>query len=288
MSFQKLERPYAGFHPEQVKQYQPKIGMLGQRELTVKKYNGLSDSSTYAMYAWAFLRRNLFYQALVDKGSDILYPLSMWGYQQNAHTLKHAQWEHHCGIWLDAADKPKPYGEDYTKGTAPRWHPLEYLRQFMCSGIGRSAALEDPTTQLQITFDLGHKFAPDLVGLQKQLVIAHDCLEKAFKECRSKELAAQLEMTPPKKSNLRKYLYIADQMTGERSSKKPTSGRAGVSTPLTPQGTQTLKVAEIAKRINSRLGDAEKATTDSVGKDANDAFEYVYRWKCLGLLTLQD
>jgi hypothetical protein len=288
MSYQDLVRPHAGFHPEQVEHYQPDLGMSSQRKLTAAKYDGLTDNSTYAMYAWAFLRRNKFYQALVDKRSDKLFPLPMWGYRQSDNTHNGSTWEYHCGLCTVEPHKLKPYCEDYAEGVPLLWFPLEYLRQSMCGEIGRKTELEDPTTQLQITLDLGHKFAPDVAGLQMQLAIARQCIEANYKVRAGNAPLAQLEINDPKKSNLRRYLYIVDQMTGKRGVKKPTTTRVGVVTPLKPQGVQTLEVSEIAKRINSWLGSAAKATTDSVGKDANMAFGYVYQWQCLALLTLQN
>lgn len=288
MSYQELKRPHAGFHPEQIKYFEPQKGMLKQRELTATKYDGLTNSSAYASYAWAFLRRNKFYQALIDADSKDFNSLSTWGYRQSDNVQSGAEWEYHCGLWTSKLHKLKPYCEGYDEGTPLLWYPIEYVRQSICGGLGHNTTLEDKTTQLHITLDLGHKFGPNVAGIDKQLEIARQCIEARYKARAGRVSLAELEVSVPKKENLRRYLYIADQLTGKHSVKTDTQKRlSATEVPSKSLGQQELKVNEVAKRLSTKLKD-ETHTIDSIGKDSKKAFQYVYQWQCLALLTLRD
>jgi hypothetical protein len=286
MSYKELKSPHGKFHPAQVAEYKSKIGMSQPRSFSKTQYDGLTDKSTYAEYAWEFLRRNKFYQTLIDAASDNKvphYPLPSWGYRQSSRFEEAPTWEYHCGLW----SKPyKHYSETYTTDIA--WYPIEHMLKNMRGELGRSEELQDRSTQLQITIDLGHKFGPGVSGIKKQLEIAEQAITVFHKKLKSTSCIGQLEANRTSKAVLRRYLYIADLFTGERSIKKEIDKRNDSGeVPMKRVGTRVLSVKEIAAKINSKKIQYS-ATTDSIGKDADEAFAYIYQWKCLNLLTLAD
>lgn len=303
MSYKELKSPHGKFHPVEVAHYEPQKGMSQQRSFSKTQYDKLTDKSTYAEYAWEFLRRNKFYQALIDAGTDDkvpYYPLPSWGYRQSDGNEQNSEWEYHCGLW---SEPYKHYSEAYSDGLA--WYPIEYLRQNMCGAVGRTTTLEDKSTQLHITIDLGHKFGPNVSGLKKQLEIAEKAIIALHNKVNNAGHLGQLEASLTTKGVLRRYLYIADLFTGERSIKKEIDKRNGIGdVSIKKIGARVLSAKEVAAKINAKLDahhattdsigkDADKASkyiasTDSIGKDADEAFKYIYQWKCLKLLTLTD
>jgi hypothetical protein len=286
MSYKELKSPHGKFHPIEVAHYEPQKGMSQQKSFSKTKYGRLTDKSTYAEYAWEFLSRNKFYQALIDAGTDKNvpnYPLPSWGYRQSHSSEQNYEWEYHCGLWCEPY---KHYSEAYSDDLT--WYPTEYLRMNMCGAVGQPTMLEDRNTQLHITIDLGHKFGPNVSGLKKQLEIAEKAIHTIHKNVKKAGLLAQLESNLTTKGVLRRYLYIADLFTGERSIRKEIDKRNNSGdVPSKSRGSRMLSVNEVAAKINAKQDD-HKATTDSVGKDADEAFKYIYQWKCLKLLTLTD
>ncbi len=286
MSYKELKSPHGKFHPVEVAHYEPQKGMSQQRSFSKTQYDKLTDKSTYAEYAWEFLRRNKFYQALIDAGTDNKaphYPLPSWGYRQSDGSEHNSEWEYHCGLWREPY---KHYSKAYSGDLA--WYPIEYLRQNMCGAVGQTTMLEDKSTQLHITIDLGYKFGPSVSGLKKQLEIAEKAIIAIHNKVNNAGRLGQLEASLTTKGVLRRYLYIADLFTGERSIKKEIDKRSNSGdVPIKKVGAGMLSVNEIAAKINAKQDD-HKATTDSVGKDADEAFKYIYQWKCLKLLTLTD
>jgi hypothetical protein len=286
MSYKELKSPHGKFHPVEVAHYEPQRGMSQQRSFSKTQYDKLTDKSTYAEYAWEFLRRNKFYQALIDAGTDNKaphYPLPSWGYRQSDASEQNSEWEHHCGLWREPY---KHYSEAYSDELT--WYPIEYLRQHMCGAVGQITMLEDKSTQLHITIDLGHKFGPNVSGLKKQLEIAEKAIIAIHNKVNNAGRLGQLEASLTTKGVLRRYLYIADLFTGERSIKKEIDKRNNSGdVPIKKIGARVLSVKEIAAKINAKQDD-HHATTDSIGKDADEAFKYIYQWKCLKLLTLTD
>lgn len=269
MSYKNLVRPTGKFHPEQVANFSSSKVVALARSFTKNKYGNLTDKSTYAEYAWEFLRRNKFYQALIDAHTDDKvphYPLPSWGYRQNDTNGQSSEWDYHCGLWREPY---KHYSEAYT--TDITWYPIEYMRQTMCGKLGRTTALEDTSTQLHITIDLGHKFGPNVSGLKKQLEIAEQAIIAIHSKLSgTQDYFAQLETHPIKKSILRRYLYVADLYTQLESEKKK------------PAESWTDYIANNLKKVQPKFSETD------VNKCAKSAFEYIYQWHCLGLLTLVD
>jgi hypothetical protein len=286
MSYKELKSPHGKFHPVEVAHYEPQKGMSQQRSFSKTQYDKLTDKSTYAEYAWEFLRRNKFYQTLIDACTGDKaphYPLPSWGYRQSDGSEQNSEWEYHCGLWREPY---KHYSEAYSDDLT--WYPIEYLRQHMCGAVGQTTMLEDKSTQLHITIDLGHKFGPNVSGLKKQLEIAEKAIIAIHNKVNNAGRLGQLEASLTTKGVLRRYLYIADLFTGERSIKKEIDKRSNSGdVPIKKVGAGMLSVNEIAAKINAKQDD-HKATTDSIGKDADEAFKYIYQWKCLKLLTLTD
>jgi len=90
-------RPTEAIHPETTKKFSNPKRKLSQVDMTIK--------DSYNEFAWEFLRRNRFYQALVD-GRKNLVPESRWGY------TCHPNIERTHGLV-----RLKPYWETYQEGT---------------------------------------------------------------------------------------------------------------------------------------------------------------------------
>lgn len=310
MSYENLHQPKGKFHPDQIAHYVPDKGMSKPKKFTKNQYGDLNDKSSYEEYAWEFLRRNKFYQEMIDcsravgKQGNNPIPLEHWGYNQSN------DWDHHCGLWQQPY---KHYSDDYSPELT--WHTVEHLRDRMCSVIGKSVQLEDTNTQLQISIDLGHVFGPNVCGLKRQFQIASDMIAKRLeeavagklkvasargangalkkdlsKECKSPEhifrsVYGEFEPKSEAKEHLRTLLYIADLLTGKRQVKTPIEKRnATDDVPVKSQSSSILSHPEIAKRINAATG--ANITSNTVSIFAQSSFEYVYQWKCLGLLAL--
>ena len=269
MSYRELKSPHGKFHPVQVADFHPDKSVCQKRPFTKNKYGNLNDQSTYEEYAWEFLRRNKFYQALIDAGTGGKaphYPLPSWGYRPSDGSEQNSEWEYHCGLW---SEPYKHYFEAYSDGLT--WYPIEYLRQNMCGALGRATNLEDASSQLHITIDLGHKFGPNVSGLKRQLEIAEQIVTTYHQYLKGGTwLNGELDIYPLKKGLLRRYLYVADLYTQLESEKKKTTE------------SWTDYIANNLKKVQPKLSETD------VNKYAKSAFEYIYQWHCLGLLTLAD
>lgn len=73
----------------------------------------LDEYTPYSVFAWEFLRRNRYYQALVDRRKNAP-PLDVWGYQ----------W-HESVPFTHGLIKLKPYWEAYQEGEPPMWQGLD-------------------------------------------------------------------------------------------------------------------------------------------------------------------
>jgi hypothetical protein len=284
MSYTNLKREDgASFHPKIVENYRSKVVIPTPKNIAKTKYGHLTDKSTYAEYAWEFLRRNKFYQGMIDSWDDKNEyknnpcPIEQWGYQQTP------EWEPHCGLWpretIEGKRLPyKHYSSNYDAGLA--WYPIEYIKLTMSGRIGITKPLEDNKTQMHLAFDLGHVFGPNSAGLRKQIDLAYAELVKqssVVKENRSNEsLFGKAEKVPTQKSVLRRHLYVADLMTPKIN---VNNQRVTEIKPLS-----MLKIT--AGIIHDDLG--TKDSVDSIGKDANHAFDMIYKWHCLGLVSLND
>jgi hypothetical protein len=269
MSYRELKSPHGKFHPVQVADLQPDKSVCQKRPFTKNKYGNLTDKSTYAEYAWEFLRRNKFYQALIDAGNGDKaphYPLPSWGYKQSDGNEQNSEWEYHCGLWREPYEH---YSEAYSDKLT--WYPIEYLRQNICGALGRATKLEDASSQLHITIDLGQKFGPNVSGLKKQLEIAEQIVTAHHQYLKGGAwLKGELDIYPLKKGLLRRYLYVADLYTQLESEKKKIAE------------SWTDYIANNFKKVQPKFSETD------VNKYAKSAFEYIYQWHCLGLLTLAD
>lgn len=67
------KKKHRGLHPPLVAEYLPKKKWLKIPSPNNENvYWGLTDQSSYTEYAWAFLRRNRFYQQLCDGDPNVL------------------------------------------------------------------------------------------------------------------------------------------------------------------------------------------------------------------------
>jgi hypothetical protein len=109
----------------------------------------LDEYAPYSVFAWEFLRRNRFYQALVDKRKDA-HPLDDWGFKWH----RNAEPTH-------GLVKAKPYWEAYYEGEPPRWRGLDdFLAQLPkdCEPTCREFKTTLQPGQIAIVLDIGGTF----------------------------------------------------------------------------------------------------------------------------------
>lgn len=105
-----LARDAGSIHPPMVSQFEPKKKLAVPKQGSAKEYAALNDDSA-SEYAWEFLRRNRFYQAMVD-GTRPSFDLAQWGYRPTA--------AHEAGFGLQ---RVKHYSEGHDD-SLPHWTPI--------------------------------------------------------------------------------------------------------------------------------------------------------------------
>lgn len=93
-----------------------------------------TERAPVAVFAWEFLRRNRFYQAIVDKREKAI-PVTDWGFRGHPHQPK-----------THGLTTLKPYWEDYDQGFPPNWIGLDTFAQR--TDIEISDETKDITIQL--------------------------------------------------------------------------------------------------------------------------------------------
>ena len=121
-------RPARAIHPESTSAW--------EKPLKWKQFKkvALSDQSSYHEFAWEFLRRNRFYQAMVDGRKNAISD-SRWGYRWDTHVQRS-----HGLLRL------KPYWEPYQVGQHPSWTGLDsFVEQ-----LPKSTNMNYTTVSLQL------------------------------------------------------------------------------------------------------------------------------------------
>jgi Family of unknown function (DUF6499) len=106
----------------------------------------LDEESSHHEFAWEFLRRNRFYQALVDEAEDAL-PETVWGYRWTAQAAR-----------THGLTRLKPYWESYSEGNPPAWQGLDSFAQRLPSTVSQEPSqitLNLQAGQVAIVFDVG-------------------------------------------------------------------------------------------------------------------------------------
>lgn len=269
-----------GFRPRGMTHYTPKYSIeKGDLFAEEARYGHLDDSTSYAEYAWEFLRRNSFYQRMIDNTAP--QHIELWGYLPSPGHLPH------FGVC-----RPIPYRNKYS--TSIRWEPIEQSRLLIREAIMKTAGLgpanqpiiEVKGPQTALVIDLSEQFGPDCIGLRHQLEIAVEELASWMTKKQLKE-----EHIKPSKRTLRTYLQMADCLTyPQRLWAESIKGYGPAHLITVDQAAEHLLFEAVTFRLLSeKLREAEfKRRQDRAYRYAKQAWDYIYKWKCLNLLTYPD
>lgn len=164
-SFEQLvptKRPHGLFHPKATDRwsFDPRDHRL--------ETNGVTQYSDADVFAWEFLRRNMFYMALVDKKHRCI-PEEEWGFRHCIQAKRS-----HGLIEL------KPYTEHFHEGKPPSWIGLDSFAQ----GLQKQKICTEPSEvkvsldrgQMVVVFDFAKHFFKS--PWREQLNALHDHLEQ--------------------------------------------------------------------------------------------------------------
>lgn len=298
-----LQRHRGSVHPELVFNYRPKSQLVIPKPNSIDAYGDLTDTSSYSEYAWAFLKRNRFYQAMIDKAVPG-FRLEQWGYVQKGRDQRDV--EPSFGLM-----RLKHYCKGHSEGTAVEWFGIQSFQMDLdiaCTMKKTSVQeLDFPTTQLSLTFDLGPILGPGVPALDIQIKLAHRKLTQ-FMELRG--VSEGKRKNEPNRRILRAQLRIADLLS---SPKDPTfaieklKARGEVNqprreSPLTTseklkllQGPTITGIKEVAKLIpefDLLRKRSERLSNEQQVKRASElaiaAFRSIYQWQCLNWLQFDD
>jgi len=251
-------RPVEAIHPESTGKFDKPKRKLSQVELTVK--------DSYNEFAWEFLRRNRFYQALVD-GHKNLVPESQWGYTCHPNIART-----HGLVQL------KPYWETYRDGDPPAWIGLDSFAERLPITTNmefNTAVIELQPGQVAVVFDVA-----GLIHGQSPWDIQAWAVRERLKElCENEFYTNEISGKPPHKKVLIRRLKMFDLLDEGRTlvkaaielryrQRKPVSKVKNSQSPFAP--------------MHLQLGKSEPVTT--AFDDASEAYKLVYRHGYIALL----
>lgn len=243
-----------------------------------KHYGHLTDKSLFAEYAWEFLRRNRFYQAMIDNVNPS-FDLDEWGYSAGpSHAAS-------CGL----TQPYKHYAESYEENP-PEWAPLwaisARLHETLRSREFSRTSIEYPGQQVPFVFDIASTFGPGSIGLQMQADLAVKSIEEYLKARNQRPPPGLINR--PGKPKLRMYLRLADLMSYpqkiEPADGAPTAKNALQLTMIT--ATQAAhKLEDFNFNDESKLPKTPVQRQNCTYDRVENARTFIYEWLCLTLLT---
>lgn len=288
-----LKKKYGGLHPVSVATYLPEFPLFIPTPNDEEKYGTLSDESPYSEYAWAFLRRNRFYQRLVDKGLPNLTKEN-WEYADGPKNATPIGLVHE-----------KHYKERFTDGTRVEWwgiHTFEGPVKMATRGpqMSQPFKLVWPKSQVALIFDVGPLLGDNTTAIDLQIDMAKVHL---------RELAKAAGISFPEKSRspdrklLRAQLRVADLLSspqfpprttkpGEKSSAQPVKNADKlIKTWLTVNQVADLLPKFDLKRVSPK-GNVDAATKAQRVNRASElvvgAWDNIYNWKFLPWLQFDN
>jgi hypothetical protein len=189
-------------HPKPVKDFRPKSPLKIPKANDEHHYGQLTDQSSYSEYAWAFVRRNRFYQAMVDRVRPA-FDLEAWGYRGTADMPS--------GYGLL---KAKHYREPFNEGMPVQWEAIDgFARQLALLRPAASAhptPIDFPRSQVAIVFDLAPLLGPGGTAIDIQIDLARTRLHELADRLAQRAAARK---NAPSKPLLRAQLRIADLLS---------------------------------------------------------------------------
>ena len=281
-------------------------------------YDSLNDASSYSDYAWAFLRRNRFYQNSIDKTDPFLLDIEIWGHKPSALTPAN------CGLLEERKTPKRKYWENSTKGEAVQWEAIHgFFSDFSeqtrpihrifgsDTDSQRPPHLRKPHTLLPFVFDLDCLLGHDSTAIDVQLSIARAILQDHARRLRehlrpseglpeeeseSEQLTGEKLMascfengkTPPKKEELRNLLRIADLLSPQYEGDPPENKKRDNRKLLWEMGddkpSQENLVLKLPQSFSGRGNEKRKDVSDGV----KDAYLMIYEWNLLKLLQFDN
>lgn len=284
-------REVGRIHPTIVEHFEPKKILGAPRPGTAKEYAALNDDSFYSEYAWEFLRRNRFYQAMVD-GTNPSFDLAQWGYRPTP--------AHEAGFGLQ---RVKHYSESHND-SLPRWTPIAAMVDRMQDTVAHfkhhQPRIEYPGAQVAVVFDLAPVFGPGTLALQTQADLAVKYLERLLSTSNLLQTsrttggeAARESTNKPNRQLLRGYLRLADLLSNpqtllsEGTEHLPMAKRRGKPGMITiEQAATLLPDYDVADDKRQTITDAQRC--DRAYRYADKAWKMIYGWECLGLLKFDE
>lgn len=269
-----------GFHPRGMAHYTPKYTIeKGELFGDLDCYGHLDDSSPYAEYAWEFLRRNSFYQRMIDDNAP--QDIHVWGYQP---TPGH---EPHFGVCRTVS-----YRNRYSDSI--RWEPIEQSRLLIQEAIRKTAGIgpadvpiiEVKGPQAAVVIDLSEQFGPDCIGLDRQLAIVNVELERWMKKKHIRE-----QHSKPSKSMLRMYLQVSDALTQPQclwDKKRRVLGPSKMFSVDMMAEHLLPGDGDLPALIGEAWQEEFKRRQDRAYRYTKQAWDYIYKWRNLNLLTFRD
>lgn len=269
-----FKRKHGDVHPEIIFEFIPNKEFKPKYNESDDIYDGLTNESKFMEYAWAFLRRNRFYQNSIDKSIQEFADISFWGFKSSEGTPKS------CGL-----SEKKGYWEQYEQDRKEcSWEGItSFFKDH--SAIRRPLTPPNPCKELSevqvpFVFDIDCLLGPNTSAIEIQIQIAKSILIERAKNINSK---TEHKAKPPKqetKIELRNMLRVADILSPQICS---TTGAA-----TWEIGTKKPSFKEIVPKLpESALGrslDKNKDVSELVEK----AYTMIYEWGFLKLLQWDD
>jgi hypothetical protein len=251
-------RPSEAIHPVSA---QP----LGHAKREVCKAE-LTVQDSYLEFAWEFMRRNRFYQALVDKNKKAV-PESQWGYAWHATAPR-----------VHGLVRFKPYWETYGEGSPPAWIGLDSFAERLPANVSiasKSVSVDLQAGQVAVVFDLA-----GLIHGQSPWDIQVWALRERLQElCQLHFKIDVVSGKPPHKKVLLRRLRMFDLLSNDTPLDK-----AALELKYRHRK-QSIKAKSTASPFDPghlQLGKSEPVTT--AFEDASEAYNLVYRHGYIGLL----
>ncbi len=252
------QRPSEAIHPLSSKPFTKPKRKLHKVELSVQ--------SSYHEFAWEFLRRNRFYQALVDQRSNAVSDAE-WGYRWQTSAPR-----------VHGLVRIKPYWETYNEGDPPAWIGLDSFAERLPNSVDmapKNVCLNLQAGQVAVVLDLA-----GLIDGQSPWDIQLWALRERLQEISQD----QLQVVPVSgKPHHRKVLLRRLKMFDLLSDGMPLNKAASEL-----KYRQRKPVAKVKGPISAfdpvhlQLGKLEPVTT--AFEDASEAYHFVYRHGYISLL----
>jgi len=288
-----LKKKYGGLHPESVATYLPEFPLFIPTPNQEDEYGTLTDESPYSEYAWAFLRRNRFYQRLVDKGLPNLTKEN-WEYADGSEDASPIGLVHQ-----------KHYRERFADGTRVEWwgiHTFKGPIRMAARGpqIVESSRLDWPKTQVLLIFDVGPLLGDNTTAIDLQIDLAKVHLRERAKAA---GISFPEKIRSPDKKLLRAQLRVADLLSSPQLLPRTAkSGEGGGARPikkadkLVETWLTVTKVADLLPKFDlkrvSPNGNVDAATKAQRVNRASElvvgAWDNIYNWKFLPWLQFDN